>query len=129
MNAVLSTLRGMNRSSSTLEERQQARLAILKIVAQIPRGTVFAYGQVAWAAGLPGRARMVGRILAETPATADIPWHRVINAQGSISLPKSSPSYVEQRRRLRAEGIVFNGDRISLRRYGWRRGGEAPVLD
>ena len=109
--------------------RQDAYRKILKVVAAIPHGRVTTYAQVAWRAGLPGRARMVGRVLADAPAALALPWHRVINAQGRIALPKSSKSYLEQRSRLRAEGIEFRKDRVDLRRFGWALGGDSPLLD
>ena len=77
---------------------------------------------------MPGRARLVGRALSEC-TDAKLPWHRVINAQGKISLPKSSPAHAEQRRRLREEGLVFVSGAVSLRRYAWRPRSEAPLLD
>lgn len=105
-----------------------SREAILAVIARIPRGRVAAYGQVAWAAGLPGRARLVGRILAEGVAV-DLPWHRVINAAGEIALPKNSAGGREQRRRLREEGVSFENNRVSMRRYGWREGDASPLID
>lgn len=106
----------------------QARRQILETVRRIPRGCVASYGQVAFDAGLPGRARLVGRILSEC-TDAKLCWHRVINAQGEISLPKSTPAHAEQKRRLREEGVVFSGGRVNLRRYAWRPRSEAPLLD
>jgi len=102
--------------------------AILRRVAEIPAGKVATYTQIAWLAGLPGRARLVGRVLGE-PHGLDVPWHRVINAQGKLSLPINSEPYLEQRRRLREEGVLFKGERIDLRRYQWRSLDESPLLD
>lgn len=101
---------------------------IWKVVRTIPRGRVASYAQVAFAAGLPGRARLVGRALSDAGAAARLPWHRVINAQGRIALPKSSTAYVEQKSRLVAEGVCFEGERVSFARYGWKRS-VAPVID
>lgn len=98
------------------------------VVRQIPRGRVASYAQVAFAAGLPGRARMVGRSLADAGAAASLPWHRVINAQGRVAMPVSSAAYAEQMARLVAEGVVFKNGRVSFLHYGWKRG-TAPVLD
>ena len=98
------------------------------MVRQIPPGRVASYAEIARRAGLPGRARMVGRALAEAGPVAKLPWHRVINAQGRIALPKSSDAYVEQKRRLVAEGVIFEGDRVSFSRYGWLRD-PSPLLD
>ncbi|WP_273453018.1 MGMT family protein [Nevskia ramosa] len=107
-----------------------ARIAILATIARIPAGRVSTYGQIAWIAGYPGRARLVGRVLGGMlEAGAATPWHRVINAAGQISLPKFSEEHREQKRRLRAEGVRFENDRVSLRRYGWQAGGDSPLID
>jgi len=102
--------------------------AIWRVVRAIPPGQVATYGQVARLAGLPRRARLVGTALGEAEAE-QLPWHRVINAQGRISLPPNSPGQREQRRRLREEGVVFVRGRVDLGKYGWRSGGDSPLLD
>ena len=78
---------------------------VLKIIASIPRGTVLSYGEVADRAGLRS-ARLVGRILAETDD--DIPWHRVVRADGSPT-PHLA---VKQAALLRAEGVRFRKGRV-----------------
>lgn len=83
----------------------------------IPAGRVATYGEVAAAAGLPRRARLVGRALRCGPP--DLPWHRVVAAPGRIAFPPGSDGREEQCRRLRAEGVVCSGGRIDLRRFGW----------
>ena len=95
--------------------------AIYEVVRRIPRGSVATYGQVAELAGLARGARRVGAALRATPAGTQLPWHRVINAQGRISLPADSEAHATQRRRLEREGVVFLNGRISLRRYGWQQ--------
>jgi methylated-DNA-protein-cysteine methyltransferase-like protein len=92
---------------------------ILSAVRSIPRGRVCTYGDVADVAGLPRRARLVGTVLRQTPASRGLPWHRVINAGGRISFPVGSDAYQRQRSRLEAEGVDFVGGRVDLRRYGW----------
>jgi methylated-DNA-protein-cysteine methyltransferase-like protein len=92
---------------------------ILSAVRSIPKGRVCTYGDVADVAGLPRRARLVGTVLRQTPASRDLPWHRVINAGGRISFPVGSDAYRRQRSRLEAEGVDFVGGRVDLRRYGW----------
>jgi methylated-DNA-protein-cysteine methyltransferase-like protein len=92
-------------------------LAIWAAVEAIPRGRVASYGQVAAAAGLPGRARMVGKALSHLPPGSGVPWQRVVNARGEISLPGRSGEL--QRKLLRAEGVAFRpGGRIDMHRYG-----------
>jgi len=92
---------------------------ILAAVRRIPRGKVCTYGNVAEVAGLPRRARLVGTVLRQTPAGRGLPWYRVINAGGRISFPVGSDAYARQRHKLEAEGVVFVGGRVDLRRYGW----------
>ena len=91
---------------------------IYATVAAIPRGSVASYGQVAALAGLPCGARLVGRALAECPAR--VPWHRVLNAAGRISLPPGSAAYAEQLRRLQADGVVVRQGRVALAAHLWR---------
>lgn len=94
---------------------------IYAVVAAIPKGKVATYGQVALLAGLPGRARQVGYAL-HAAADPSLPWHRVVNAKGEISLRSGgSEGDRVQRLRLEAEGVVFDRcGRISLERYRWR---------
>ena len=92
---------------------------ILAAVKKIPRGRVCTYGNVADIAGLPRRARLVGTVLRQTPASPGLPWFRVINASGRISFPLGSDSHARQRRHLEAEGVDFIGGRVDLQRYGW----------
>jgi methylated-DNA-protein-cysteine methyltransferase-like protein len=93
--------------------------AILLALHQIPTGRVVAYGQLARLAGLPGAARLVGHVLRELPEASRLPWHRVVNAQGKISLPPDSPGFIEQERRLRAEGVDCVNGKLALKHYQW----------
>lgn len=92
---------------------------ILQIARQIPPGRVATYGQIAWIEG-NCTPRMVGYALAGLPAGSEVPWQRVINSQGRISPRASGSGTIEQRRRLEAEGVVFDAeDRVDLNRFGW----------
>ena len=95
------------------------RRAFYDVIAQIPRGRVATYGQIASLAGFPGRARQVGFALAGLPETMDLPWHRVINAQGKVSPRTHSQSHLFQYQLLEAEGVSFSANRIDLKRYLW----------
>jgi methylated-DNA-protein-cysteine methyltransferase-like protein len=86
---------------------------IWAVVGAIPRGSVSTYGAVARAAGLPGRARMAGRALRESPQEMKLPWHRVVGAGGKIVFPRTSLNFREQARRLRAEGVLVTAGRVS----------------
>lgn len=90
--------------------------AIIQRIRAIPCGTVMAYGDVAAAAGFPGRARLVARILSESGG--DLPWHRVLRASGQIAFPSDSPLFAEQTQRLRAEGVRIEHGRVKLQRRG-----------
>src|SRR5690606_30354857 len=79
-----------------------ASARILAAIRAVPRGSVAGYGHIARRAGLPGRARMVARLLAgnEDPL---LPWHRIVRSDGRIAFPPGSPGFEEQAQRLRAE--------------------------
>lgn len=82
-------------------------------VAQLPRGTVSTYGEVARSAGLPGRARQAGYALKHLPPDLDLPWHRVVGAGGRIVFAQGSRARREQERRLRAEGVEVTNGRVA----------------
>lgn len=93
---------------------------IYAVVRRIPRGKVATYGQVARLAGLANRARQVGYALHALHGASSLPWHRVINSAGRISLPPGTGG-LEQRMRLLREGVRVNdGFRLPLARYQWR---------
>ena len=94
---------------------------IWQVVSAIPPGHVASYGDVARHAGLPGGARRVGAALRKLPPDTRIPWHRVINAGGRISLPANSTSAREQRKRLENENVVFgNNSAVDMVKYRWQ---------
>jgi methylated-DNA-protein-cysteine methyltransferase-like protein len=91
------------------------------VVRRIPRGRVATYGQVAELAGLRGHARQVGYALHATPDHVRIPWQRVVNAKGEISLRAESGGGNLQAALLEAEGVTFDANgRIDLERYRWK---------
>jgi methylated-DNA-protein-cysteine methyltransferase related protein len=94
---------------------------IYEVVRRIPRGRVSTYGDVAVLADLPGGARQVGYALHALPVHSSVPWHRVINAGGGISLGRRIPGGgLVQRMNLEAEGIPFDAaGRVDLRRFRW----------
>ncbi len=111
-------------------ETHALRERVYLLVARIPAGRVATYGQLAELAGYPRRARFVGQALAALPRERELPWHRVINAQGRISprggesrRPGPSPERLQQRL-LNGEGVRFRQGRVDLVRYRWQ-----PVVD
>jgi methylated-DNA-protein-cysteine methyltransferase-like protein len=94
---------------------------IYRVIARIPRGRVATYGQIAALAGLGGHARQVGYALSSLPEGSGVPWHRVINAKGAVSVRSEKGCDSEQRRLLEAEGVDFDErGRVSLAKFRWR---------
>jgi methylated-DNA-protein-cysteine methyltransferase-like protein len=94
---------------------------IYAIVRRIPRGRVATYGQIAELAGLPGHARQVGYALHALPAGTALPWHRVLNARGALSLRREPGADLTQRLLLEREGIRFDArGRVDLSKVRWR---------
>src|SRR5262245_13164496 len=93
--------------------------SIHAVIRRIPRGRGAAYGQIAKLVRPACGPRQVGYALAALPDHSTVPWHRVINASGKISL--RGPSAITQRLRLLAEGVeVSEGGRVAMRTFGWR---------
>ena len=105
----------MNKPSS------QVYKLIYNVIAQIPKGKVIRYKQVANLAGLTGHARMVGYALNKTPEHLNLPWHRVINSKGKISYSISRGGHDDlQKQLLVEEGIVFSDkDVVDLKKFGF----------
>lgn len=101
------------------EHAARRRQAVYQTLAQVPPGRVVSYGYLAELAGLGRAARWVGRVLAQLPADTRLPWHRVVAADGRLSLAPGTPAGDEQRARLRAEGLVIRGNRVDIRRHVW----------
>ncbi|MBI9104596.1 MAG: MGMT family protein [Spirochaetales bacterium] len=96
---------------------------VAKIIASIPAGRVATYGQIAVLAGNPRGARQVSRFLHSMSGKYDLPWQRVVNSRGTISLPDSAGDH--QRALLAAEGVEFDlKGRIDLERFQFRYSGE-----
>jgi methylated-DNA-protein-cysteine methyltransferase related protein len=96
---------------------------IYRVIKRIPHGKVASYGQIARLAGMPNQARLVGYALHALRDSRDlgVPWHRVINAQGQVSL--SDPDDQDLQRGLLAqEGVLFSSNgRVDMKKYGWKK--------
>jgi methylated-DNA-protein-cysteine methyltransferase related protein len=88
---------------------------IVNAIKRIPHGCVSSYGEVAAAAGLPGRARLVAKVLSDS-AELNLPWHRVLRASGHIAFPVDSALFNEQTQRLRAEGVDVLQGKVKLKK-------------
>ncbi|MFW9946515.1 MAG: MGMT family protein [Candidatus Odinarchaeota archaeon] len=92
---------------------------VRELIKQIPYGRVATYGQIAAFAGNPRAARQVAWILHSCSKKDNLPWHRVINSKGRISLPYGG-GYETQKKLLEIEGINFKeNDFINLNIYLW----------
>ena len=88
---------------------------ILAAIRAVPRGQVAGYGEIARRAGLPGRARMVARILSSNE-DPKLPWHRILRSDGRIAFPPDHAQFDEQQQRLRAEGVLVRNGRVQGQR-------------
>jgi methylated-DNA-protein-cysteine methyltransferase-like protein len=94
---------------------------IYAVVKRIPRGRVATYGQVAALAGMPRQARLIGYALSALPAGSGVPWHRVVNARGQVSVRGGALGFEEvQAQLLTREGVRFADGTLALDRYQWR---------
>ena len=92
---------------------------VVAIIKKIPKGKVATYGQIAALAGSPRAVRQVVRILHSSSQKEQLPWHRVVNRQGRISL-KPGSGYEIQKALLKEEGVTFgSSDDIDFERYLW----------
>ena len=86
---------------------------ILAAIRAVQRGSVAGYGHIARRAGLPGRARMVARVLGQNDDPT-LPWHRILRSDGRIAFPPGSPGFEEQARRLQSEGVEVRNGRVRI---------------
>jgi methylated-DNA-protein-cysteine methyltransferase-like protein len=97
-----------------------ARLELIRdVILRVPPGRVATYGQIAEWTGLPRHARLVARALRDTPPDNVLPWHRILGAGGRIRIPDPRGAAL-QRELLEAEGVLVEGLRVDLGRFGWR---------
>jgi methylated-DNA-protein-cysteine methyltransferase-like protein len=105
---------------SFMQDTNELQRQILEVVALIPYGKVASYGQVAKLAGLPKHARLVGYVLKHLDSQSEIPWHRVINSQGKISVHRLNEQGENvQKLLLNEEGIYLLNNKVNLKTFGW----------
>ena len=94
---------------------------VFALVRRIPRGRAASYGGVAAMLGTPRAARGVGTALSGLPSDTDVPWWRVVNRNGEISIKGDPGLAALQRKLLEREGVRFDRrDRIDWESYGWK---------
>jgi methylated-DNA-protein-cysteine methyltransferase related protein len=97
-----------------LRTNEQRDIAFRHMILSIPTGKVSTYGRVAGAAGYPQYHRAVARLLRIDPVD-QLPWHRVLGVGGEIKL--RGDAALEQRARLKLEGVQFDGKRVDMKRF------------
>lgn len=106
-------------SAKNCQTMNQFSQQVFYILSQIPAGRVSSYGRVAEYAGYPGYSRHVGKLLAQLPEGSQLPWFRVLNSQGQISL--KGADLERQKRCLEQDGIeVSHTGRVNLKKYLWQ---------
>ena len=97
---------------------------IWQTVCVIPKGKVASYGQIADLAGLPGRARLVGKSLGFVPKDMFVPWYRVLRSTGQLAFPIGSEQALLQAGLLQEENVPVIANRVKLATFQWQ-----PTLD
>lgn len=94
---------------------------VYKIVANIPKGKVMTYGQVAKAAGSPHAARAVGMAMRNNPNAPIVPCHRVVASDGRLTGYSAGEGVKTKKEMLIHEGVQFIGDRVNLKESQYRK--------
>ncbi len=95
--------------------------SVWKVVSEIPSGHVLTYGEVARLSGMPRAARRVSQAMRRAPRAINLPWHRVINSKGMISMRASGERDILQQVLLETEGVIFNENgKVDLAEVGWK---------
>ncbi|MCR4531737.1 MGMT family protein [Acinetobacter venetianus] len=103
-----------------MKDSNELHRQILEVIALIPYGKVATYGQIAKLAGIPKHARLVGYVLKHLDQESSIPWHRVINSQGKISVMRINEKGENIQQQLLAdEGIYVLNNKINLKVFSW----------
>lgn len=96
---------------------------VITAIALVPRGKVASYGQIAAIAGSPRAALMVGKILRTSSTELDLPWQRIINSRGLISIMNINHPAQQQAELLKSEGVIVERrDQdywVDLKKFGW----------
>ncbi|MEN4983547.1 MGMT family protein [Acinetobacter modestus] len=104
-----------------MQDTNELHRQILEVIALIPYGKVATYSQIAKLAGLPKHARLVGYVLKHLDKSSEIPWYRVINSQGKISVTRINQQGENvQQSLLEQEGIYLLNGKVNLEIFGWQ---------
>jgi methylated-DNA-protein-cysteine methyltransferase-like protein len=103
-----------------MTQSNEAYQKIWATIDLIPSGKVASYGQIADLAGLPGRARLVGKSLGYAPKERKLAWYKVLRSNGQIAFPKGSEHALLQTGLLQEEGIMVLNNRVKLAEFQWQ---------
>lgn len=101
-------------------DNQQKYRRIWQTVSAVPAGKVASYGQIADLAGLPGRARLVGKSLGKIPDKQTTPWYRILRSNGQLAFAKGSEQALLQTGLLQQENVVVLNNRVKLAQFQWQ---------
>lgn len=93
---------------------------VYELTSQIPRGKVATYKQLAVLAGSPGAARAVGMCMKTNPHAPQVPCHRVVAADGSLTGYSAEGGLKAKQIMLKEEGVVFAGGKVNLSASQWQ---------
>jgi methylated-DNA-protein-cysteine methyltransferase-like protein len=114
----LKTIKRKSELNPRDKSMHQSTISIIEEIRAIPRGKVSCYRDIALAAGMPNGARQVARVLHSLSEKENLPWHRVVRADGNIAL-EAGAGLELQAALLRAEGVEVSEDgRVDMARYG-----------
>lgn len=102
--------------NDTVHNEESFYKRVISAIKSIPKGKVVSYGQVAEAAGNPRAARQVAYILHSSTGKHNLPWHRVVNSRGTLSL-KPGSGYETQKKLLEKEGVLFDNKDFVLKKF------------
>ncbi|NLQ18916.1 cysteine methyltransferase [Marinomonas sp. M1K-6] len=94
---------------------------VFLILDALPQGECIAYGELAKQAGFPGYARQIGQLMKNLPKDTKLPWHRVVNSQRRISFAENTDAYLRQKARLKQEGWVIVGNKLTVNEKSTRK--------
>ena len=93
---------------------------IWKTVCKIPHGKVSSYGFIADLSGLPGRARLVGKVIQYAPHKMNVPWYRILKSNGQLAFAAGSTQAEKQKGLLQEEEVVVLNNRVNIKQFGWK---------
>ncbi|MFZ2206806.1 MAG: MGMT family protein [Microgenomates group bacterium] len=95
---------------------------VYEITRQIPKGMVATYGQIARLAGKTGAARAVGHYMKINPYAPNVPCHRVVGSNGSLTGYSMKGGLISKKKLLKEEGVIFDKDKVNLSKSQWKEG-------